>query len=75
MHENVGSTPHLPPNAGLMVKSWSSTLSRCSVFILRDLVTSGGFFARELEEEEDSLSEERNTDHLTQSAGTAGDKN
>lgn len=47
---NIHESPHLPPKAGLMVKSWSSTLSRCSVFILRDLVTSGGFFANELEE-------------------------
>lgn len=52
MHTNISSTPHLPPNAGLMVKSWSSTLSRCSVFILRDLVTSGGFFAKDLEEDD-----------------------
>lgn len=36
-----------------MVKSWSSTLSRCSVFVLRDLVTSGGFFVKELQEEEE----------------------
>lgn len=36
-----------------MVKSWSSTLSRCSVFVFRDLVTSGVFFAKELQEEED----------------------
>lgn len=34
-----------------MVKSWSSTLSRCSVFVLRDLVTSGGFFVKELQQE------------------------
>lgn len=36
-----------------MVKSWSSTFSRCSVFVLRDLVTSGGFFDKELQEEEE----------------------
>lgn len=52
MQNNFGGAFHLPPNAGLMVKSWSSTLSRCSVLVLRDLVTSGGFFTKELEEDD-----------------------
>ncbi|TNN32236.1 hypothetical protein EYF80_057605 [Liparis tanakae] len=43
------SAAHPPANAGRMVKSWSSTLSRFSVFVLRALVTSGGFFTKELE--------------------------
>lgn len=57
----VPSEWHPPPNPGLMVKSWSSILSSCSVFVPHFLVISGLLLdmALKLEKKTQSISAKR----------------